>query len=99
MLIYFHINSAFSLPDFMTDGASLWDTIRLLHLPLLFPCFSVPFVDKMAWTLFLIILRGSYLWLRPGCPYGRPSTSAPSLGGGIRSALLTPRANIVVLAM
>nr|VFJ46201.1 MAG: hypothetical protein BECKFM1743C_GA0114222_100356 [Candidatus Kentron sp. FM]VFJ46253.1 MAG: hypothetical protein BECKFM1743A_GA0114220_100348 [Candidatus Kentron sp. FM]VFK10924.1 MAG: hypothetical protein BECKFM1743B_GA0114221_101603 [Candidatus Kentron sp. FM] len=34
MLIYFHVNSAFSLPDFMTYGASLWDTIRLLHLPL-----------------------------------------------------------------
>nr|VFJ59773.1 MAG: hypothetical protein BECKFM1743A_GA0114220_102464 [Candidatus Kentron sp. FM] len=33
MLIYFHGNSAFSLPDFMTYGASLWDTIRLLHLP------------------------------------------------------------------
>ena len=28
MLIYFHGNSAFSLPDFMTYGASLWDTIR-----------------------------------------------------------------------
>nr|VFJ64729.1 MAG: hypothetical protein BECKFM1743C_GA0114222_103764 [Candidatus Kentron sp. FM]VFJ70004.1 MAG: hypothetical protein BECKFM1743A_GA0114220_105303 [Candidatus Kentron sp. FM] len=27
MLIYFHGNCAFSLPDFMTDGASLWDTI------------------------------------------------------------------------
>nr|VFJ51053.1 MAG: hypothetical protein BECKFM1743C_GA0114222_100933 [Candidatus Kentron sp. FM]VFJ68122.1 MAG: hypothetical protein BECKFM1743A_GA0114220_104655 [Candidatus Kentron sp. FM]VFK21408.1 MAG: hypothetical protein BECKFM1743B_GA0114221_107841 [Candidatus Kentron sp. FM] len=28
MLIYFHVNSAFSLVF-----ASLWDTIRLLHLP------------------------------------------------------------------
>ena len=27
MLIYFRVNSAFSLPDFMTYGASLWDTI------------------------------------------------------------------------
>nr|VFJ72675.1 MAG: hypothetical protein BECKFM1743C_GA0114222_106642 [Candidatus Kentron sp. FM]VFK20198.1 MAG: hypothetical protein BECKFM1743B_GA0114221_106772 [Candidatus Kentron sp. FM] len=36
MLIYFHGNCAFSLPDFMTYGASLWDTIRLLHLPRLF---------------------------------------------------------------
>ncbi|VFM94937.1 MAG: hypothetical protein BECKG1743D_GA0114223_100082 [Candidatus Kentron sp. G] len=35
MTIYFHVNPAFSLPDFMTYGASLWDTIRLLHLPLL----------------------------------------------------------------
>ncbi|VFM99214.1 MAG: hypothetical protein BECKG1743E_GA0114224_102414, partial [Candidatus Kentron sp. G] len=26
-------NSAFSLPSFMTYRASLWDTIRLLHLP------------------------------------------------------------------
>ena len=34
MLIYFHGNCAFSLPDLMTYGASLWDTIRLLHLPL-----------------------------------------------------------------
>ncbi|VFN04232.1 MAG: hypothetical protein BECKG1743F_GA0114225_109052, partial [Candidatus Kentron sp. G] len=34
MLIYFHVNSAFSLPSFMTYRASLWDTIRLLHLPL-----------------------------------------------------------------
>nr|VFJ54026.1 MAG: hypothetical protein BECKFM1743A_GA0114220_101244 [Candidatus Kentron sp. FM] len=33
MLIYFRVNSAFSLPNFMTYGASLWDTIRLLHLP------------------------------------------------------------------
>ncbi|VFM96130.1 MAG: hypothetical protein BECKG1743F_GA0114225_101282 [Candidatus Kentron sp. G] len=33
MLIYFHVNSAFSLPSFMTYRASLWDTIRLLHLP------------------------------------------------------------------
>ena len=33
MLIYFHGNFAFSLPDFMIYGASLWDTIRLLHLP------------------------------------------------------------------
>ncbi|VFM97780.1 MAG: hypothetical protein BECKG1743D_GA0114223_100303 [Candidatus Kentron sp. G] len=31
MLIYLHGNSAFSLPNFMTYGASLWDTIRLLH--------------------------------------------------------------------
>ncbi|VFM98476.1 MAG: hypothetical protein BECKG1743D_GA0114223_100655 [Candidatus Kentron sp. G] len=35
MLIYFPGNSAFSLPNFMTYRASLWDTIRLLHLPLL----------------------------------------------------------------
>nr|VFJ64798.1 MAG: hypothetical protein BECKFM1743A_GA0114220_103644 [Candidatus Kentron sp. FM]VFJ65959.1 MAG: hypothetical protein BECKFM1743C_GA0114222_104074 [Candidatus Kentron sp. FM]VFK15395.1 MAG: hypothetical protein BECKFM1743B_GA0114221_103684 [Candidatus Kentron sp. FM] len=28
MLIYFHGNSAFSFPNFMTYGASLWDTIR-----------------------------------------------------------------------
>ncbi|VFM98609.1 MAG: hypothetical protein BECKG1743D_GA0114223_100734 [Candidatus Kentron sp. G] len=34
MLIYFHGNCAFSLPSFMTYRASLWDTIRLLHLPL-----------------------------------------------------------------
>ena len=34
MLIYFDGNSAFSLPNFMTYRASLWDTIRLLHLPL-----------------------------------------------------------------
>ncbi|VFN01299.1 MAG: hypothetical protein BECKG1743D_GA0114223_102691 [Candidatus Kentron sp. G] len=27
MLIYFHGNSAFSLPNFMTYRASLWDTI------------------------------------------------------------------------
>nr|VFJ58150.1 MAG: hypothetical protein BECKFM1743A_GA0114220_102093 [Candidatus Kentron sp. FM]VFJ58444.1 MAG: hypothetical protein BECKFM1743C_GA0114222_102242 [Candidatus Kentron sp. FM] len=27
MLIYFHGNSAFSLPNFMTYGASLWDII------------------------------------------------------------------------
>ncbi|VFN06927.1 MAG: hypothetical protein BECKG1743D_GA0114223_111891 [Candidatus Kentron sp. G] len=27
MLIYFHVNSAFSLPSFMTYRASLWDTI------------------------------------------------------------------------
>ncbi|VFM99150.1 MAG: hypothetical protein BECKG1743D_GA0114223_101051, partial [Candidatus Kentron sp. G] len=40
MLIYFHGNSAFSLPDFMTYGASLWNTIRLLHLP--FPDTSKP---------------------------------------------------------
>ncbi|VFM95000.1 MAG: hypothetical protein BECKG1743F_GA0114225_100173 [Candidatus Kentron sp. G] len=33
ILIYFHGNSAFSLPSFMTYRASLWDTIRLLHLP------------------------------------------------------------------
>ncbi|VFN03161.1 MAG: hypothetical protein BECKG1743F_GA0114225_107665, partial [Candidatus Kentron sp. G] len=32
MLIYFHGNCAFSLPNFMTYRASLWDTIRLLHL-------------------------------------------------------------------
>ncbi|VFN06291.1 MAG: hypothetical protein BECKG1743E_GA0114224_109951 [Candidatus Kentron sp. G] len=28
MLIYFDGNSAFSLPNFMTYRASLWDTIR-----------------------------------------------------------------------
>ncbi|VFM94923.1 MAG: mannose-binding protein /fructose-binding protein /ribose-binding protein [Candidatus Kentron sp. G] len=33
MFIYFHGNSAFSLPNFMTYRASLWDTIRLLRLP------------------------------------------------------------------
>ncbi|VFN02692.1 MAG: hypothetical protein BECKG1743D_GA0114223_106342 [Candidatus Kentron sp. G] len=27
MLIYFRVNSAFSLPSFMTYRASLWDTI------------------------------------------------------------------------
>ena len=32
MLIYFHGNCAFSLPNFMTYRASLWNTIRLLHL-------------------------------------------------------------------
>ncbi|VFM97953.1 MAG: hypothetical protein BECKG1743D_GA0114223_100387 [Candidatus Kentron sp. G] len=40
MLIYFHGNSAFSLPSFMTYRASLWDTIRLLHLPLLEVAFA-----------------------------------------------------------
>ncbi|VFN04504.1 MAG: proteic killer suppression protein [Candidatus Kentron sp. G] len=34
MLIDFHGNCAFSLPNFMTYRASLWDTIRLLHIPL-----------------------------------------------------------------
>ena len=31
-LICFHGNPPFSPPNFMTYGASLWDTIRLLHL-------------------------------------------------------------------
>ncbi|VFN07776.1 MAG: hypothetical protein BECKG1743E_GA0114224_112971 [Candidatus Kentron sp. G] len=35
MLIYFPGNCAFSLPNFMTYRASLWDTIRLLHIPLM----------------------------------------------------------------
>ncbi|VFN05596.1 MAG: hypothetical protein BECKG1743D_GA0114223_109962 [Candidatus Kentron sp. G] len=33
MLIYFPVDFAVSLPNFMTYRASLWDTIRLLHLP------------------------------------------------------------------
>ncbi|VFN05362.1 MAG: hypothetical protein BECKG1743D_GA0114223_107091 [Candidatus Kentron sp. G] len=38
--MYFHGNCAFSLPSFMTYRASLWDTIRLLHLP--------PFIESDA---------------------------------------------------
>ena len=34
MTIYFHGNSGSSLPNFMRYRASLWVTIRLLHLPL-----------------------------------------------------------------
>ncbi|VFN03656.1 MAG: hypothetical protein BECKG1743D_GA0114223_110171 [Candidatus Kentron sp. G] len=32
MLIYFHGNFPFSLQNFTAHGASLWDTIRLLHI-------------------------------------------------------------------
>ncbi|VFN00941.1 MAG: hypothetical protein BECKG1743F_GA0114225_105313 [Candidatus Kentron sp. G] len=58
MLIYFHGNSAFSLPNFMTYRASLWDTIRLLHLPRWrqFATFSLrtPKADSL---LVIIVIR------------------------------------------